>query len=239
MNVLQLHKAEPWNELPDLILDPRDAMAWARQMLMREFTDELGRTTLHRYRGEFWQYRGSCYRPLENEDIKSRAWLFLEQSKCEKRNVLGKFKPTGKQAGDLASALEAVCALDNHIHPPIWLNDSPELPSAGEFFAVANGLLHLPTGDLDSATPEYFNLCASDVVFDIDPPPPLLWHTFLAQLFGDDTEAKDTLQDVFGYALAPAPRAPEREQSRASLRRCSAVKVSSARHSTASQQTSA
>ena len=89
------------------------------------------------------------------------------------------------------------------IEPPAWLVDADNYPAAAEMFPVANGLLHLPSGELYPSSASYFGLTASDVTFDSDAGEPVHWLTFLGQLFGDDREAHDTLQDWFGYALAP------------------------------------
>ncbi len=77
------------------------------------------------------------------------------------------------------------------------------MPAAAEIFPVANGLLHLPRGELYSPSPSYFGLTASDVAFNSEAGKPMHWLAFLRELFGDDREALDTLQDWFGYALAP------------------------------------
>lgn len=76
------------------------------------------------------------------------------------------------------------------------------MPPADEFFACANGLLHLPTGELYTPTADYFCVTASPALFDPDAPEPTQWLAFLDQLFEDDTEAIEALQDWFGYLLS-------------------------------------
>ena len=113
------------------------------------------------------------------------------------------FRPNRARVSDVFDALSAVCALDAQIEPPAWLSeDASEQPPASEFLAVANGLLHLPSGEMHSPTPAYFAVHASAVAFDAKAPPPRQWLAFLDSLFGDDVEGMTTLQDWFGYALS-------------------------------------
>jgi putative DNA primase/helicase len=111
------------------------------------------------------------------------------------------FKPGSSAVSGVVDAMAAVCHLDGAIEPPAWL-DGGKHPPAAEMFPVGNGLLHLPSGELHTLTANYFGLTASDVTFDPDAGDPTHWLTFLGQLFGEDCEAHDTLQDWFGYALA-------------------------------------
>jgi putative DNA primase/helicase len=68
---------------------------------------------------------------------------------------------------------------------------------------VANGLLHLPSNKLLKQTPEFFSLHASDVSFETDAPAPVQWLTFLHDLFQDDEQSIETLQEWFGHTLSP------------------------------------
>jgi putative DNA primase/helicase len=112
------------------------------------------------------------------------------------------FKPNRARVSDVLDALNSVCSLDNLTDPPTWLDGAGELPAAREMFPVANGLLHLPSGELYPPTPSYFGLTASDVVFDPDAPEPKHWLAFLSDLWKQDAEAIVTLQDWFGYTLS-------------------------------------
>ena len=76
------------------------------------------------------------------------------------------------------------------------------MPSASEFLACANGLLHLPSGKLHPATPDYFCLTASEVEYDPAAKAPQ-WSAFLRELLEKDQQAIDALQDWCGYTLSP------------------------------------
>jgi putative DNA primase/helicase len=194
-------------------LDPNDPMRSARKLVEKRFTDENGHRLLHQHRGGFWRFTDNHYDAADTEHIRAVTWKFLETAK---RLVVttdkdGKpiqefvpFKPNSARVSNVADALAAACSLDSRIEPPAWIDkaEAGELPPANEMMPVANGLLHLPTGEIYAATPNYFGLNASEVVFDPDAPAPAHFLAFLAQLFGDDIEAIETLQDWFGYVLS-------------------------------------
>jgi putative DNA primase/helicase len=187
----------------EIILDPRDPMHSARELVAARFTDIENHRLLHHHRGAFWRFQANHYAPAEPETIRTAAWTFLENAKqIGEKNKTVPFKPNRARVSDLIDALTSVCNLNSRIEPPAWLNGTDEYPAA-EMFPVANGLLHLLSGELYEPTPSYFGLSASDVAFNPDAPEPAHWHAFLADLFGSDNQAVATLQDWFGYALTP------------------------------------
>jgi putative DNA primase/helicase len=71
-----------------------------------------------------------------------------------------------------------------------------------ELFACANGLLHLPTGKLYPASPDFFCVSASRVKYDRKAKAPR-WEKFLCALFDKDRQSKQLLQHWFGYTVSP------------------------------------
>src|SRR5262249_38569101 len=111
-------------------------------------------------------------------------------------------RESGAGAADVSGGLAGVGTRDSGIAPPTWLDDADDLPAATEMFPLANGLLHLPSGDLYLPTANHFGLAASEVAFDPDAPDPKHWLAFLDDLFATDEGAITALQDWFGYALS-------------------------------------
>jgi putative DNA primase/helicase len=184
-----------------VLLDPRDPMATARALVAARFTS--GHRLLQHHRGAFWLAQTNYYALAADETLRTAAWTFMESAKriVDKKSV--PFKPGSAAVSNVLDALAAACHLDGGVDPPAWLAEADKHPPAAEMFPVANGLLHLPSGELHPSSPSYFSLTASPVTFDPDAGEPVHWLTFLGQLFGDDRETHDTLQDWFGYALAP------------------------------------
>lgn len=185
-----------------LPLDPKDPMAIARIIVMNNFTKD-GLHTLWRYRGTFWKWTGSYYQMIEDETLQAHIYEFLDKAeRCTDGGRSIPFKPMIDNVKEVKSAMIAICQLDEHLEAPAWLSSTKQ-PPAVEFFACANGLLHLPSGNVWLPTPDYFCLNASTVVYDAKAPTPTKFHTFLGQLFSKDQEAINSLQDWFGYTLSP------------------------------------
>ena len=195
-------------EFVDLVLDPGDPMRSARALVETEFTDDDGLRFLHRWRGIFWDWSGSCYRIAEDETVRSKVWRFLDGAyvsvsvgtKADPKFELHPFKPNRNKAGDVKAALEAITQL-NLDDAPAWIAGRDQ-PPAHEFMALGNGLLHLPTSTPRPPTPALFNIVASEVLFDPVAPEPVAWFEFLDQILVD-TESIAALQDWSGYCLAP------------------------------------
>ena len=86
------------------------------------------------------------------------------------------------------------------IEPPAWL-EGEHLPPAHTLVACANRR-HAPAEqNTPAAHGVIFNHNALD--FDYEPfaPEPRQWLDFLNQLWGDDQQAIDTLQEIFGFCL--------------------------------------
>ena len=191
-----------------LVLDPSNPMRSARAFVDMTCTNDEGLRTLHRHREAFWQWTGSYYRLINDEGISALVWKFLEEAKQEKKNAddemfLVPFKPTRAKVGDVVAALTAVTQLDSSLQPPLWLSKSDSMPAADELFACGNGLLHLPTGELHQPSPDYFNISASEVIYDPKAEQPTKWLEFMGELFPGDEQAQLLQQEWFGYSLSP------------------------------------
>jgi putative DNA primase/helicase len=190
-----------------LTLEPANPMRSARELLLKQFTRE-DKPTLWRHRGCFWLWSGSCYQIANDETIRAQVWPLLEKAKRRKLNEDSKkwelvdFKPKSAHVVEVISALTAICQLDEHTNPPTWLSKDASKPPANEFLACANGLLHLPSGKLHRATPDYFCLTASEVMYEPKAKAPQ-WDAFLRELLGKDRQAVEATQDWFGYTLSP------------------------------------
>jgi putative DNA primase/helicase len=190
-----------------IVLDPTNPMASARILMLNRFTI-ADAYMLWRHRGCFWRWTGSYYQLTNDETIHAIIWGFLEKAfklqwdeKAKKWERVP-FKPKSANVKEVASALTAISQLDEHINPPAWLSADASMPPAGELFACANGLLHLPTGKIYPASPDYFCLNASTVTYDPKAKAPH-YAAFLVELLEDDHEAIELLQDWSGYTLSP------------------------------------
>jgi putative DNA primase/helicase len=196
----------PENEIGVVILEPGNPMRSARLLRRTDFTVQ-DLPTMWRHREFFWRWTGSYYELTHEETVRAHVWRFLEKAFKYQLNDKGgwelvPFKPKPENVSAVIDALRSVCELSEHTAAPTWLSQGALMPAADELFACANGLLHLPSGKLYPATPDYFCLNASTVAYDPEAKAPL-FDAFLVQLLEQDKEAIELLQDWSGYTLSP------------------------------------
>ncbi len=184
-----------------------------------------------RYHKEEWiEYDGAAYRPAPPKEIRARVtdaakteFDRINREKLAERSqrpsdAEGKEKPppethsvSVRLAGDVLQALTGLTLLPATIEPPAWLSGAGRFP-ADEVLATRNALVHLPSlvrrDAVHSCPPSlnFFSLNALDYDFDADAPAPATWLAFLRQLWPDDAQSIDTLQEWFGYLLTPDTR---------------------------------
>lgn len=89
---------------------------------------------------------------------------------------------------------------------PLWRGSEGPWP-ASEMLPFPNALVHLPSllQERDNyrlePSPAFFSNHGMDYDFDPLAPEPRRWLQFLEELFGSDTEARELLQEWFGYCL--------------------------------------
>jgi putative DNA primase/helicase len=102
-------------------------------------------------------------------------------------------------------------SLPDSVEPPSWVGDSRGWP-VEEVLAARNGLFRLPASgapgpdDFRPPTPALFSHAALDYDYDPDAPPPAGWLQFLSDLWQDDAQSVDLLQEWLGYCLTPDAR---------------------------------
>jgi putative DNA primase/helicase len=179
-----------------LFIAPQDPMNTARAFASRVFAHgEL--STLKHWQGQFYRWQAGAWGEAQEGDICAPLYGFIEA------NAAG-FKVKRAVVADALHALRHAQGvhLESRVTPPAWL-DGAAGPPAAELVACANGILHLPTGQLHDASPQLFNLNALPLDYSRTAAAPAAWLQFLGQVWPDDPEAIATLQEVFGYLLTP------------------------------------
>jgi putative DNA primase/helicase len=84
---------------------------------------------------------------------------------------------------------------------PSWLSGEAGRPRANEVLPCRTMNLHIPSGEVLDATPDLFTFNALDFDYEAEPAPPERWIRFLEQVFGDDLQSVELLQEWLGYCL--------------------------------------
>ncbi len=197
------------------IIQRSEPIPLAEHFIDAHHRDGNGRLLLRRWQGDFYKFDGSCYKPITDEGLDAALYRHLDRCWKIKRGsggepqlngsgqpMLTKLVPKASMVREVRLAIPSRNVLiDDRLDAPVWL-DGRAAPKPLELVACANGLLHMPTGDLHPATPLLFNTNA--LPFDYDPhaPEPVEWLSFLDQLWPSDPQAITTLQEWSGYSVS-------------------------------------
>jgi len=190
-----------------VVISPSAPLVIAQIFLDHTYGDPR-RAKLIRHRGGFYQWNGSSWSDNGEEPLRAELYEYLAGCfrPAKQGNGIEPVQPNIKLVTEVLSALRALALIAYEIEPPVWLGDDQKPPHPKEIVAFKNGLLHLPTLELISPTPEFFNLTALGVAWDENAEKPSHWFDFLQQLWPDDSESINTLQQIFGYCLTPETR---------------------------------
>ena len=184
------------------ILDPQDYMGMARQFIDRAFHNSEG-VTLVRANNTWYAHDGYSYREKDEALVNASAWNWLDTAQKKLKSpegALGSFNPTRMIVDNLLQATRAQTLVEN-VKAPCWLPGYTG-PNPLELVSLANGLFHIPTRTLHPHTVGFFAVNALPYPWDpIGKPDD--WLKFLDDIWPDDEESKNTLQEMFGYLLTP------------------------------------
>jgi putative DNA primase/helicase len=186
------------------VLDRKDPLRTARLFVQTHYQIDAVRTLQH-HRGDFYAWSGSHFAEASDAEIRAQMYELLDGADVQGKNGPEPFRPNTSRVNEALDALRAVTILPDRSSAPCWL-DSREEPGPADLIACANGLLHLQTRKLHAPTPYFYGHHSVEFDYDADAPAPTEWLEFLVDLWGDDREAIDTLQELFGYLLTSDTR---------------------------------
>lgn len=177
---------------------PNQPMKVARVLARERYQLEDGTPTLRHWRGGWWEWRTSHWVEVEQRAARSAAYEFTEHAIYEKGDEIEAWAPNRHKIADLLEALAAIVHLPETVNQPTWLDGDERVP----IVACANGLLEVERRELLDHTPRFFNLTAVPFDFDSQAPPPLKWLAFLHELWEEDDQSTNALQEFFGYVVS-------------------------------------
>jgi putative DNA primase/helicase len=189
-----------------LVLSPRRTLPTA-EAYAREFHQHAEGRTLHGYAGLLLEWRGNRYCQIEDEAVKHRLqpWLHAALRYVVNRRTgemeLVDFESNPTTVKQALDTIRAYTHLPATTVAPSWLDDRKGRPPALEILPCRSANLHIPTGRILAPTPALFTINALEFDYDPDPEPPERWIKFLEQLWGDDLESVELLQEWMGYCL--------------------------------------
>jgi P4 family phage/plasmid primase-like protien len=190
-----------------LVLSPKRTLPTA-EAFVKEFHHHDDGRTLHAYAGGLWVWNGTRYVEAEDGGLRQRLQPWLHKAL---RYVVN--RKTGEpelmdfesNPNTINAALESVRALTHlpaTVTPPTWLDGLASRPDPRDLLPTPDGLLDVTTRMMHPATPALFNVNGIDYHYDPNADGRERWIRFLEQLFGDDLESVELLQEWLGYCLS-------------------------------------
>ena len=177
------------------------------EAFVREFFQHPAGRTLHHYADLNMAWRDNRYVELEDNAMRHTLLPWLHDAvRMSYDQETDSFVPEDFPANPstVKAALDSIKAfthLPATISSPSWLGNAANQPDPRDIVPCRSSLLHLPTMATLPPTPAVFTVNA--VEYDPEPqaPSPDHWYRFLEQLFSDDVQSWDLLQEWFGYCL--------------------------------------
>jgi putative DNA primase/helicase len=169
------------------------------------------RPNLVNQQGEWLDWNGAAYQPIEAATIRAEVSAYLETAKTMK-SVDGRkmkafpFDPEPKHIVAVVTMLETLChAPKDTMAPPCWLPGTPnELLALDPVSLIScqNGLLDPATRTLYDATPFFFTRNALSLEFDELAPAPTQWLEFLNETLQGRAPLIELVQEMMGYVIS-------------------------------------
>lgn len=155
------------------------------------------------WRGDLYRYMGTHYAPVPDGDLKVDIIRFLQDGEHRKRAGI-------RLTADVVANLHALVPLPAEIEPPA-LVDGTVLPFRSNMIPMTNGIFNVDAflegrDPIIAHGPEWFTTSVLPFAYDPDVGDPKEWSRFLDDLFDDDIESRDTLQEMFGYLITSETR---------------------------------
>jgi putative DNA primase/helicase len=175
-----------------------------------KFQTATGDRTLHYYRGGYYRWCGTHYEQVEAKENRSLLYHFLKDALTFGANGLPKpFKPDPTKIYKIMDALEGAIYLPGKAQAPFWcpmVANRPCREASRGLIPCKNGVLDVETRELREHNPYFFNLNCLPFDYDPDAPKPVRWMKFVHELWPEDKQARETLQETFGLFLTPDTR---------------------------------
>jgi len=199
---IQIPLGERDPETNKLVLSQQKTLPTAEAFIKEFYQHPLGQT-LYSYAGEFWVWHDNRYKKVSKQSLRHRLQPWLHKAlrfdgKGDGKKLIG-FESNTNTIKWALDSIGDYAYLPEDMTPPTWLESGPDCPDPRELLPCRSSTLHVPTGNIIAPTPKLFNTNA--VEFDYDPhaPVPERWLGFLNQLWGEDQESIDLVQEWFGY----------------------------------------
>ena len=183
--------------IPRVLPPPRNPMAVARELLAAEFSDG---GALRWHRGSFFRWDGTAWPTEDDAAVTGLLYRVTERALFDGPRGAEPWTPTRGKIADLREALGiGVLQLPAGLEPPFWIGEEQEERG---LIPMRNCLLDCRTRATLEHSADFFNLWSLPYDYDPDAAKPRRWLKFLHQLWPDDPDSIEVLQEWIGYLLS-------------------------------------
>jgi putative DNA primase/helicase len=175
----------------------------AEELVNAAFRDRDLRVLLRRWRGEWWRFDGHAYVELEDEALRGQVWSFVDRVGVMTKDGPERVEANKNRVSNVVEALSAESIgtlISSAAEPPVWVGDGRRTIPRNRV-ACRNGLLDPMTGVLEPSSPDVFVVNVADAGWDPNARAPVQWLAFLGQVFENDPQSIELLQEFMGYTL--------------------------------------
>lgn len=181
------------------------------EVFINEFYTLNGQKTLRLYAGQFFKWNGRCWTPFDADEIKAEILRFLtddvavEQIK-ESRSYSNEvsythFPAVERNAREVLSAVQGLVRLPKGTEPNSWIGEGEPPYDPGNLIFGPTKVYDWKNRTFRNPNPGWFNLSCLPIDVDMKAPRPRRFQRFLKELFGDDREAVECLEEYLGLLL--------------------------------------
>lgn len=146
------------------------------------------------YEDGFWRFAERIEIEKQVREILNTAWVIDSGDGMRKKP----FKPAKRHVSEVLNGLECDCLVRDLVSP-MWLDNNDT--DAREWLCLEDGILNVSSQTLLDHSPAYFTLNKLPFSWNAEDTGIDLWTRFLHQVWPDDKESIECLQEWFGYLL--------------------------------------
>ena len=167
-----------------------------------------GTPILRQYAGNYYRFDGAKYGRVDSHTyLRGDLYAFLKGKTVKRFNSKGEvtitpFEANAHEVSDIIDALTMTCPV--YEDAPCWL-DGEDHARPQDMIVFKNGWLTLPDLKPEPVTPKFFSMTAMPYEYHAAATCPA-WTKFLSEVFPNDAEKTNLLQEWFGYCLTQDTR---------------------------------
>lgn len=192
-----------------VVLSPNRTLPTAQAFLRDNYLHER-LPTLVTYADALWVWKNNRYEQIEDGAVQNQLYPWLHDAlryyfdRSTKTLRLIDFESNPGSVKAALATIKSESFIPACAQIPFWRGTGTAPALLHELLPCKSKTLHIPTRQVSEPTPELFAVNALEFDYDPKAARPTRWLAFLDELFGDDRQAIELLQEWVGYCLTNA-----------------------------------